>query len=188
MDANRGNGNNRGEAQAAANGDAEPREKRSRDRYGRERGQRGDRPNRNGADEQPQAQRDLQPALEGFAPPAAQEAQVSAAMPAAAAANLAPPVAVVAQPVAAEGLPKVPTFVLPIDSLVEVAQQSGLQWINSDADKISAAQAAIASQPTPIHVPRERPQVVAVDEGPLVLVETKRDLRTMQLPFEQSAN
>jgi ribonuclease E len=26
-----------------------------------------------------------------------------------------------------------------------------------------------------------------VDEGPLVLVETKRDLRNMSLPFEQSS-
>ena len=28
---------------------------------------------------------------------------------------------------------------------------------------------------------------VVIDEGPLVLVETKRDLRNMSLPFEQSA-
>jgi len=26
---------------------------------------------------------------------------------------------------------------------------------------------------------------VALDDGPLVLVETRRDLRDMQLPFEQ---
>jgi len=29
--------------------------------------------------------------------------------------------------------------------------------------------------------------VVVVDEGPLVLVETKRDLRNMTLPFEQAS-
>jgi ribonuclease E len=34
-----------------------------------------------------------------------------------------------------------------------------------------------------VHVPRERPPVVVADEGPLVLVETKRDLRNLQLPF-----
>ena len=102
--------------------------------------------------------------------------------------EMSPPAAAQPHKGEAEGLPKVPTFVLPIDTLVEVAQQSGLQWINSDADKISAAQAAIAAQPTPIHVPRERPEAIVVEEGPLVLVETKRDLRTMQLPFEQSAN
>ncbi len=134
--------------------------------------------------------RDLQPALEGFAEPVAMDANVREPVPVIAAppANVPQSVTAMAQTAATEGLPKVSEFVLPIDTLVEVAEQSGLQWINSDADKISAAQAAIASQPAPIHVPREKPQVVAVDEGPLVLVETKRDLRTMKLPFEQSAN
>ena len=35
----------------------------------------------------------------------------------------------------------------------------------------------------PVRVPRERPPAVVVDEGPLVLVETKKDLRNLQLPF-----
>jgi len=34
-------------------------------------------------------------------------------------------------------------------------------------------------------VPRERAPVVGLDEGPLVLVETRRDLGAMQLPFDQ---
>ena len=50
-----------------------------------------------------------------------------------------------------------------------------LSWVNSDADKIREAQAAIAAEPKPVHVPRERPPVVVVDEGPLVLVETRKD-------------
>jgi ribonuclease E len=36
-----------------------------------------------------------------------------------------------------------------------------------------------------VHVPRERPPAVALDNGQLILVETKRDLRNMILPFEQ---
>jgi hypothetical protein len=36
----------------------------------------------------------------------------------------------------------------------------------------------------PVHVPRERPPVVVVDEGPLVLVETRKDLGQVTLPFE----
>ena len=56
--------------------------------------------------------------------------------------------------------------------------------VNSDAEKIAAAQAAIAAQPKPVHVPRERKPVVVVDEGPLVLVETRKDLSQMKLPFE----
>lgn len=82
-------------------------------------------------------------------------------------------------------MPLVTSFQLPISDLNQIAESSGLQWINSDADKIAAAQAAIAAEPRPVHVPRERPAVVVVDEGPLVLVETRRDLRDLKLPFEQ---
>ena len=64
-----------------------------------------------------------------------------------------------------------------------MASQSGLQWVNSDADKVAAVQAAIAAEPKPIHVPRERAPVVVLDEGPLVLVETRKDLSEMKLPF-----
>jgi ribonuclease E len=72
-----------------------------------------------------------------------------------------------------------------MDDLVRIAETSGLQWVNSDAEKIAAVQAAIAAEPKPMHIPRERPAVIAIDEGPLVLVETRRDLRDMKLPFEQ---
>jgi ribonuclease E len=41
----------------------------------------------------------------------------------------------------------------------------------------------MAAEPKPAHVPRERPPVQVADEGPLVLVETKRDLRNLNLPF-----
>ena len=71
-----------------------------------------------------------------------------------------------------------------MQDLVQVAETSGLQWVNSDAAKIAEAQAAIAAEPKPIHVPRERAPVVVSDGGPLVLVETKRDLGNMKLPFE----
>jgi len=39
----------------------------------------------------------------------------------------------------------------------------------------------------PVRVPRERPPVVVIDEGPLVLVETRKDLSDMVLPFEQTS-
>ncbi len=83
-------------------------------------------------------------------------------------------------------MPKVQGYALPTESLQQVAQGSGLQWVNSDADKIAAVQAAIAAEPKPVHVPRERPAPVVVDAGPLVLVETRRDLRNMPLPFEEN--
>ena len=83
-------------------------------------------------------------------------------------------------------MPRVQAFALPVEALQQVAASSGLQWVNSDADKIAAVQAAIAAEPRPIHVPRERPPVVVLDEGPLVLVETRRDLSAMKMPFEST--
>ena len=59
-------------------------------------------------------------------------------------------------------------------------------WVNSDTDKVAAVQAAIAAEPKPVHVPRERPPLVVLDEGPLILVETRKDLSQLKLPFEQT--
>jgi len=81
-------------------------------------------------------------------------------------------------------MPRVQPFTLPVATLMEVAQASGLQWVHSDADKIAAAQAAMAAEPQPVHVPRERPRLLHLDSGPLILVETRRDLRTLPLPFD----
>lgn len=85
-------------------------------------------------------------------------------------------------------MPKVQSYDLPLQDLAQVAQGSGLQWVNSDASKIAEAQAAIAAADKPVHVPRERATIAASTEAPLVLVETKRDLGTLPLPFEKSAD
>ena len=103
---------------------------------------------------------------------------------------VAAPAPVQAQPevveqAAAPVKPKVQAYELPIASLQELAAASGLQWINSDAEKIAAVQAAIAAEPKPVRIPRERPPVVVLNEGPLILVETRKDLSAMQLPFEK---
>jgi ribonuclease E len=88
----------------------------------------------------------------------------------------------VAAPAAAPAV--VPAFELSTQDLQAVAQAAGLEWVNSDADKVRAVQEAMAREPKPIHVPREPKPVVVVDEGPLVLVETRRDLSQVKLPFE----
>jgi len=64
------------------------------------------------------------------------------------------------------------------------SRRTVLQWVNSDAEKIAAAQAAIAAEPKPVHVPREPKPPVVIDEGPLILVETRKDLSQVKLPFE----
>jgi ribonuclease E len=81
-------------------------------------------------------------------------------------------------------MPAIASYSLPTEALLAVAQSSGLQWVNSDADKVAAVQASIAAEPKPVHVPRERPAPVVLDDRPLILVETRRDLRDMKLPFE----
>jgi ribonuclease E len=92
--------------------------------------------------------------------------------------------AVSAVVVATPAIAEVPNYVLPLDSLQAIAASSGLQWINSDADKIRLVQEAMAREPQPVHVPRERKALLSIDEGPLVLVETRKDLSQIKLPFE----
>ena len=48
-------------------------------------------------------------------------------------------------------------------------------------------QAAIANAPRPAPVQRVRKPVVVESGGPLMLVETRKDLSAMKLPFEQTA-
>jgi len=200
---------------------SEPREKRSRDRYGRDRAPRGERSEQGDRQERPV--RDAQPAQEETAAEPrrsyfATEAESAASQPVAAVASpviqanveVAPatvesvaPAPVAAAPVAApavvpvaapaaptaavQSMPKLQAFELPIAELAQVAQNSGLNWVNSDAAKIAAVQASIAAEPKPVRVPRERPAAAKADASPLVMVETKRDLRDMTLPFEEKA-
>ena len=63
-----------------------------------------------------------------------------------------------------------------MNDMQAVAHNSGLEWVNSNPERVAAVQAAIAAEPKPVHVPRERPPLVILDEGPLVLVETRKDL------------
>jgi ribonuclease E len=167
-----GNGNN-----------GEPREKRSRDRYGRDRGPRTERPQRHEFTEN-----SVTEVAAGETVPMAAQAPVVV--------QLAPqqaftPAAVVSEPLAATpaavgSMPKVSGYALPQDDLIQVAQGSGLQWVNTNAESVAKVQAAIAAEAQTVHVPRPRPAPVSIDAGPLVLVETKRDLRNMTLPFEES--
>ncbi|MBL8326456.1 MAG: Rne/Rng family ribonuclease [Rubrivivax sp.] len=109
--------------------------------------------------------------------PAGSPAMSPAPVPVAAAALPQPPKA--AQPI------RIEPYALPAGELQAVASAAGLEWVGSDADKVRAVQEAMAAEPKPVHVPREPKPVVVVDEGPLVLVETRKDLAQFKLPFEQ---
>jgi ribonuclease E len=89
-----------------------------------------------------------------------------------------------AAPVAAAAVRAEP-YTLPAESLASLATSVGLEWVQSNAERVSAVQAAMAAEPAPVRVPREPRRQVLVDEGPLVLVETRKDLSQMKLPFEQ---
>jgi ribonuclease E len=155
------------EGTQAEGAEGERRERRSRDRYGRDRRERG-------------GERREEGAQSGLF----EENRAASRMDSAPAAidSIAPQTA--AAPASKSSLPRVQAFELPVAQLQQVAEGSGLTWVNSDADKIAAVQAAIAAEPKPVRVPRERPPAVVIDEGPLVLVETRRDLSEMKLPFE----
>ena len=116
--------------------------------------------------------------------PAAAEPVAATPAQAPAAAPLAPVAAVAAPAVVA--VAPAPVFELPTADLHAVAESFGMQWVNSDPEKIRAAAEAMANEAKPIHVPREIKPVVAIDEGPLVLVETRKDLSQVKLPFEQN--
>ncbi len=84
---------------------------------------------------------------------------------------------------AVTGMPKVGHFELPTATLVEMTQASQLEWVQSDPLKVQATQERMAQEPKAIRPVRVRPPAVSLDQGPLVLVETKRDLSQLNLPF-----
>ncbi|WP_292456248.1 hypothetical protein [Methylibium sp.] len=83
-------------------------------------------------------------------------------------------------PIAAE----LAAYELPMNELAAVAEGSGLEWVNTDAQKVRQAQEAMANAPKPAPAPRAPKPVVELDDGPLVLVETRKDLSQVKLPFE----
>ena len=178
-------------AQAPRSENREGREKRSRDRYGRERAPRQQRPAADMMDAAEVATSDLTVDMTNSAPVAA--AMLHAAAPTPSPVSATPvavgepaepaPVAAVAK--LSAGMPAIGLYTLQVADLMAVAQTSGLQWVNSDPEKVAAVQAAIAAEPKAIHVPRQRPAPMAMDVRPLILVETKRDLKNLTLPFEQ---
>lgn len=143
---------------------SERREKRNRDRYGRERGPRAEKSDDSSSN-----------------------SVENAWSPAQAAPFAAPVAGATLEAPSLQRMPLITSFALPIQELQQVASGSGLEWVNSNPERIAQVQAAIAAEPQAGHVPRERPAPVVIDEGPLVLVETKRDLRQMPMPFDESS-
>ena len=115
------------------------------------------------------------------------QARSHSAPAAAAPASAAPATAAIPKVAPAPSMPRAEPFVLPVNDLIQLADQSGLIWVHSDTGKVAEVQSLIAAEPRAAHVPREPVAPVQIDEGPLVLVETRRDLAEMRLPVEQEA-
>jgi ribonuclease E len=75
-----------------------------------------------------------------------------------------------------------PTETLPVEQLRAVVETAGLQWVQSDPERVEQAQRKARQAPQPRQVPRERKARVAQEEGPLVLVETRQALPRLDLP------
>ena len=138
----------------------ERRERRNRDRYGRDRAPRAEK----------SEDGNTAPVDNAWSPAAPVPVAVAATAPA----------------TQQHRMPSIASYELPMGQLQQVASGSGLEWVNSNPERIAQVQAAIAAEPKPVHVPRERPAAIVMDEGPLVLVETKRDLRQMAMPFDDN--
>ena len=154
-----GSESSRAERPAGEEG-GERRERRSRDRYGRDRRERGER-----------APREGEASVEGHLPSTAETSTAPAPTPTA--------------PVRAS-MPRIGHYDLPVSELEGLAHASSLEWVQSNPSRVAEVQAAIAAEPKPVHVPRERPPLVVLDEGPLILVETRRDLQQLAMPFEST--
>ncbi len=166
-------------------GQEERRERRSRDRYGRDRRERSERPQNEASGADSNAPSDA----EGTAPaPRPQRErrerfhQEERAVDNRAT-EQAPAAAAPAAPLRT-GMPRIGSYELPLQSLSELAHSASMEWVQSNAERVAAVQAAIAAEPKPVHVPRERPAPVVLDEGPLILVETRKDLAQLNMPFE----
>ena len=169
-------------ADGAPRREGDERRSRSRDRYGRDRRERGQRDEADiGAATLPLEAADANGAaeLDGLSKAPAERPAAPIALTAT--------IVVDTPAVRTRALPKVQPYELPTDELAQIAEGSGLQWVNSNAERVAEVRAAIAAEPRPVHVPRARPPAIVLDEGPLILVETRRDLGNMVLPFEEAA-
>jgi ribonuclease E len=61
------------------------------------------------------------------------------------------------------------------EALKPMLDTAGLVWVNTDADKLSAAREAAAQAEAPKRVVRERKRLPPLDTAPMQQVETGKD-------------
>ncbi|MEX3839543.1 Rne/Rng family ribonuclease [Paraburkholderia sp. BR10882] len=110
-------------------------------------------------------------------PVAASAAPVAQPEPAQEAVAAAPAVVAITEPVASHPAPvatAAPAAAPTADTLRPMLESAGLVWVNTDADKLRAAQQAAAQLVKPARTPRERKPLPPVDSTPMQQVETTR--------------
>jgi ribonuclease E len=74
--------------------------------------------------------------------------------------------------VPAPELPKVAFTPLEEKPLQQVIESAGMVWVGTDTAKLAEVQTQIQSEPAPIRTTREPKPPVALPQGPMVLIET----------------
>jgi len=69
---------------------------------------------------------------------------------------------------------------MPVEELRPALEQAGLTLVQTEPAKLAEVLARFASEAKPARVPRERPVLPPLDEGPLIQVETRRASATTQ--------
>jgi ribonuclease E len=116
--------------------------------------------------------------VEAPAPAVAVEAPVVTPAPQAEIVEAQPAVAPAAEPASIELAPAAVAPQAPrgaavsAEALKPVLEQAGLVWVNTDADKLRAAQEAAAQTVKPARVVRERKPLPQIDSAPMQQVET----------------
>ncbi|AXL51590.1 ribonuclease E [Paraburkholderia caffeinilytica] len=88
-------------------------------------------------------------------------------------AEVAPAVEAVVEPAPVAATPQASRNAgVSAEALKPVLEQAGLVWVNTDADKLRAAQEAAAQAAKPVRVGRERKVLPPVETAPMQMVET----------------
>jgi ribonuclease E len=87
--------------------------------------------------------------------------------------------AVVVVPTPAPELPKVTASKLDPKPLEAVLSNVGMIWVGTNEEKLAEVQRQIAAEPKPTYAPREPKPAPALPEGPMILVETGGQQRSI---------
>ena len=131
-------------------------------------GGRGSRPPRSNNSERNQGERNNGAAQQSS------ESSSASFVPAASAPAPAKPVAAVAPVMSAPApeLPKVAFTPLEEKPLQQVIESAGMVWVGTDTAKLAEVQTQIQAEPAPIRVAREPKPPASLPQGPMVLIET----------------